>query len=325
MRILFRVAAGPTLGFGHLMRARSLSRALDVAPRVSIRGTKATLTAASQRGFVVVPGGLSALRGAAAPDVLVVDDPLAVEGARWVARARALGIPVATLHDLGLGCLESDLSIDGSIDQGDHRHDLTWCGPLFAVLDPQVAVVREHPAPARDGVLVALGGGEHVHTWGETLARAILLRRPDVRIRLVQGFAREARPATHPQITWVSVPDGLAHELHRAAVAVLAGGVTLYEAAALATPAVALAVVEAQQLTIRGFARRGAAIDAGLAGDVAAFAHAADAVAELLSHPGRAARMGAIAAHLVDGRGVFRVADAIRQLAHREEDHSHAA
>lgn len=325
MRILFRVAAGPTIGFGHLMRARSLSRALGVPPLVSIRGSRTTLATAAARGFTVVPGGLSSLRGPKGPDVVVVDDPLSDEGRRWVQRGRELGIRVVTLHDLGLGCVESDVSIDGSIDQGDHRHDLTLSGPMFAVLDPSIALVREHPAEAREGVLIALGGGTHVHRFGESLARAVLQRRPDTRVRLVQGFARESAPTAHPQISWVAAPDGLAHELNRAAVAVLAGGVTLYEAAALATPSVALAVVDAQQPTIRGFARRGAAIDAGRAGDAAAFTHAADAVAELLSHPGRAARMGATAAHLVDGRGVFRVADAIRQLANREEDHSHAA
>ncbi|MFN7914061.1 MAG: hypothetical protein U0Q55_01885 [Vicinamibacterales bacterium] len=325
MRILFRVAAGPSIGFGHLMRARALARALDVPPTVSIRGMAEAAAVASQRGFTVVPDGLSGLAGPASPDVLVIDDPLETEGARWVRRGREAGIPVVTLHDLGLGYHESDLAIDGSIDPGDHRQDVTWAGPMFAVLDPQVAVVREHPVATREGVLIALGGGEHVHRWGEALARAVLLRCPDARIRLVQGFAREAGPAGDARITWIQAPDGLADELNRTAVAVLAGGLTLYEAAALATPAVALAVVDAQQPTIRGFARRGAAIDAGHAADVAAFAHAADAAAELLSHPGRAARMGATAAHLIDGRGVFRVADAIRQLATRDEDHSHAA
>lgn len=325
MRILFRVAAGPTIGFGHLMRARSLSRALDVPPLVSIRGSRATAATAAARGFTVVPGGLSALRGVRAPEVVVIDDPREDEARRWVQRGRALNIPVATLHDLGLGCVDSDVSIDGSIDQGTCRHELTLSGPMFSVLDPSIALVREQPAAAREGVLIALGGGAHVHRFGEALARAVLQRRPETHVRLVQGFARESAPLSHPQITWVSAPDGLAHELNRAAVAVLAGGVTLYEAAALATPSVALAVADAQQLTIRGFARRGAAIDAGLADGEAAFTHAADAVADLLSHPARAARMGAAAAHLVDGRGVFRVADAIRQLANREEGHSHAA
>jgi len=38
-RILLRVAAGPRLGFGHLVRARTLTRALDADVRISVRGT----------------------------------------------------------------------------------------------------------------------------------------------------------------------------------------------------------------------------------------------------------------------------------------------
>lgn len=324
MRVLFRVAAGPRLGFGHLMRARSIARALGVTPTVCIRGDRTAVATATARGFQVERGGLGILR-ANRPRVLVVDDPLEAEAARWVERARATRIPVATLHDLGLGFVESDLAIDGSIEQGDRREPFTLAGPLYAVLDPAVAQMRTQPLGERRAVLLALGGGDHVHQWGEMLARAIRSRRPDATIRIAQGFSREARTSADPRITWVSAPDGLAGELAAAAVAVVGGGVTLYEAAVLATPAVGVAVVSAQQPTIRGFARRGAAVDAGIFSDPAAFAHAADAVADLLEHPVRAARLGATAAHLVDGRGVFRVADAIRQLARRAEDESHAA
>ena len=65
MRILFRVAAGPRLGFGHLMRCRSLARALAVPPVVSLRGALATRRAAQARGFDVWLGGISLLRGGA--------------------------------------------------------------------------------------------------------------------------------------------------------------------------------------------------------------------------------------------------------------------
>ncbi|MGE3957548.1 MAG: hypothetical protein AB7H96_12580 [Vicinamibacterales bacterium] len=325
MQPLFRVAAGPRIGFGHLMRCRSLARALGVAPRVSIRGSVATVAAAAAQGFTPVPGGLSVLAQGGAPGVLIVDDPMATAAARWVRRAREQRIPVATLHDLGLGYVDSDLAIDGSIDQGDHRGEVALGGPLYAVLDPSVSQARALPPVERDGVLIALGGGEHVHHWGTTLARAILARRPQTPVRIVRGFAKPAATVDLPGVRWVSAPGGLADELRRPAVAVVAGGVTLYEAAALGTPTVAIAVAPAQQLTIRGFARRGAVVDAGIVTDPAAFAHAADAVADLMTHPGRAARLGGTAAHLVDGRGVFRVADAITQLARRAEDHFHAA
>jgi len=45
MTVVFRVAAGPRLGFGHLVRCRSLARALGVTPRVWLRGSAATRAA----------------------------------------------------------------------------------------------------------------------------------------------------------------------------------------------------------------------------------------------------------------------------------------
>lgn len=325
MRVLFRVAAGPSTGFGHLVRCRSLARALGVPASVSVRGSRETRRAAAARGFDVRLGGIALLREPARPDVLVVDDPSAQQATRWVRRARQLRIPVATLHDLGLAYVESELSIDGSIEPGSTGSTVGLAGPMYAVLDPSIAQARQLPAAARQGVLIALGGGEHVHQWGARLAEAILERQPTLTIRLVEGFSQTAQAGHDPRITWVSAPNGLAAELRQAAVAVVAGGLTLYEAAALGAPAVALAVVSAQQPTIRGFARRGAAIDAGLATDPTATAHAADAVADLISHPTRAARLAGTAARLVDGRGVFRAADAIQQLARRFEDQFNAA
>jgi UDP-N-acetylglucosamine:LPS N-acetylglucosamine transferase len=220
-------------------------------------------------------------------------------------------------------------------------------------------------------VLIALGGGEHVHRWGSALANRILSRRPDTRIRIVTGFVSEksvddsfaesdagrhdrgeavvVSDTGHSEsvvvsgfsrteqakrtrctedtdrVRWIPAPEGLASELRRAEVAVVAGGVTLYEAAALGTPSVALAVADAQQITIRGFALRGAAVDGGLAGDSRSIERAACTVASLLGDPARAARLGDAGARLVDGRGAFRVADAIRQLARRHAERIDAA
>ena len=66
-----------------------------------------------------------------------------------------------------------------------------------------------------------------------------------------------------PGATWIDVQDGLAEQLSVASVAVVAGGVTLYEACALGVPVVAVALNAAQHVTIRAVARRGAAVDAG--------------------------------------------------------------
>ena len=41
LRILFRAPAGPRRGFGHLVRCRSLARALGVRPLIALRGGRA--------------------------------------------------------------------------------------------------------------------------------------------------------------------------------------------------------------------------------------------------------------------------------------------
>ena len=77
LRVLFRAAAGPRRGFGHLVRCRSLARALGVAPVIAVRGGDRVRAAARSLGFDVVLGSASAAIKRVAPDVVVVDDPVA--------------------------------------------------------------------------------------------------------------------------------------------------------------------------------------------------------------------------------------------------------
>ena len=110
--VVFRIAAGPRLGFGHLIRCRAIARALGVMPRVSIRGTAATRRAGAALGLRVIDGG-PGLLDREMPQILVVDDPSAPAARPWVSAARRRGIPVATIHDGGLARVDADLVIDG--------------------------------------------------------------------------------------------------------------------------------------------------------------------------------------------------------------------
>jgi UDP-2,4-diacetamido-2,4,6-trideoxy-beta-L-altropyranose hydrolase len=318
IRVLFRVAAGSRVGFGHLVRCRSLARALGIAPRASVRGTAATRRAAIAMGWsLAATSGRQALAGER-PDVLVVDDPSAPHAAVWVRAARRIGIPVATIHDLGLGRVASDLFIDGSVLEGRGRPaQNALVGPAHMILDPDILAIRQrHSRPRALHVLIALGGGSHVYQLAVRIARAIADRVPDVRIRAAAGFSAPRRQPVLPRGRWVTAPDGLARELAQATVAVVAGGVTLYEACALGVPAVALAVTAAQHRTVRGVAKFGAAVDAGRPPLAATtIARVADAAAALVRDARRRRQLSACGRRLVDGRGAFRVADRVRELA----------
>lgn len=318
VRILFRAAAGPRLGFGHLVRCRSLARALGTPSWVSLRATDRTRAAAVRLGIDLAEH-TGILDGGAPPDVLVVDDPSAEHAEVWVNRARRRGVPVATIHDLGLGHVESDLTIDGSMrprrSKGGRYGALR--GPAYAILDPGVLRWREARGRtvACGRVFVALGGGAHVFGLAARLSEAIARIAPHVDLRIATGFADVSRLPELRHGRWVAAPDGLGEELARASVAVLAGGVTLYEACAIGVPAVALALTPAQGLTVRALASECAVIDGGFAAHAGCAARVAAQAGHVLGDARARRRLSATARAVVDGLGVFRVADRLRDLA----------
>ena len=142
---------------------------------------------------------------------------------------------------------------------------------------------------------------------------------------------------------WTTSTNGLAPELANADVAIVGGGMSLYEACAMGVPAVALPVVAAQMPTVRAFALRGAAIA------MPAFAtsgrgatrpssagssvrssgptrrassqvqQAAAAAIKLLNNPRQRAALARRSTQLVDGRGALRAAAAVARLADKTD------
>src|SRR4030095_15209821 len=128
----------------HLVRCRSLSHALGVEPRVSVRGTSATREVAASRGWTVIDVDSARRLQGVNPALLVVDDPSAMATREWVQRARRLGVPVATIHDLGRDYASSDLIVDGSIHSGSTSEQaMALRGPRFAILHPAFAAAPQ--------------------------------------------------------------------------------------------------------------------------------------------------------------------------------------
>jgi hypothetical protein len=314
--ILFCAAAGPRVGFGHLVRGAVLARALHVAPRVVLRGSADAARAAAAMGWSVERLS-SVLTPANDPALMIVDDPCAHHAARWIRRARHRGIPVAVVRDLGLLNLRADLTIDGSITMRTGSTPADLQGPDFAIIDPSLADLHA-AAPRRETlrIVVALGGGAYVRAMGVELAEAIARRVPQAIVEVAPVFVAGRLPALGPRGRWI--PAGQLHaSLATAGVVVVAGGLTLYEACALAAPVVAVAVTPAQRLTTRAFADAGAIVDASAPIPARTNSRAAAAVARQVTAPAEAAALGRAARAIVDGRGAIRVADRLRQLGAR--------
>lgn len=316
LKVLFRVAAGPRRGFGHLVRSISLARAMGVRPLLCLRGPSQVEDTAIALGADVLTDGTPASIRVLRPDVVVVDDPIATAARRWIDAARKTGALVVTIHDLGLGCADGDVVIDGSVTRQARaaRPRMALTGARYAILDP--ALPRREAARPADGarrVLVALGGGPR-REIARTIAEAIAAADPDAEIRVAGGFA-VAPAASARNITWLGPVRGLGDELSRATVAVVGGGVSLYEACAIGVPAVGVPVVAAQTPTVQAFARRGAAVAMPLKADGR---QTAAQVVALLDNPNRRAMLRRRSMRLVDGRGASRAAAAVLSFADRK-------
>lgn len=312
VRIAFRVAAGPRLGFGHLARCRAIAAALGVTPAVSIRGTGETRAAARRMGIDVLPSSRrQVLRGL---DLLVVDDPSLDAGRPWVVAARRAGVTVVAVHDAAPTRHPADLVIDGSPRTRGRERGRLRGGPRFAVLDPRVpSLRRQRRQGAAPSLLVALGGGARALGRTHALVRCLAQQLPGGHIAVASGFTVDRRPALHGG-RWLA-PAALAPALANAHVALVGGGLTALEAAALGVPAVAVAVVPAQRLNIRALAARGVVVDGGSIGGPAAASRLARKVRALWTSPRRRRRLAAAGRRLVDGRGAERIASEIRRLA----------
>ena len=309
LRILFRAPAGARRGFGHLVRCRSLARALGVRPLVALRGGAAVEETALALGCDVVHGGATRLLRSIAPDVLVVDDPVSADARRWIAAGQRAGCLVVSVHDLGLGCLDADLVIDGSVTRNARaRRGTTLAGPQFALLDPSIVDEEERRDPY--SVLVALGGGPRAELAID-IAEAIVDAVPYATVRVAGGFVSAPAPARR-QISWIGPARSLRQEMARASVAVVGGGVSLYEACALGTPAIGVPVVAAQRPTVAAFVARGAA--RGSASGPVSVERVAEECVSLLSDAAMRRHTSRMGRRLIDGRGAFRAAAAVRRM-----------
>src|SRR5262245_16235854 len=91
VHVLFRLAAGSRLGYGHLVRGRALARALAIeTPAVSLRGDAPAKRAARRFGMQLVEGGAVEVLRRFRPDVLVLDDPSLTSALPWCRAAHAL-------------------------------------------------------------------------------------------------------------------------------------------------------------------------------------------------------------------------------------------
>ncbi|MCC6163521.1 MAG: hypothetical protein IT182_09250 [Acidobacteria bacterium] len=306
--VLFRVAAGPRIGHGHLRRAEALAAALGQPAALSLRGACRAPTT------LPVVEGQSAIRTLRrlAPAVVVIDDPRAKASRVWADAALRHAVPVVSVHDLGLARIPSMLAVDGSVSSPARGwpSDAVLRGLPYAVI--RQPMLTRHVGAVRR-LLVSLGGGPRV-ALTRAIVREVARRHPEIEIVVTQPGIAGTPGAS--RVTSVVLPNGLAPTLAHADLAILGGGISLYEAIAAGVPTVAVAIVASQRPTIRGFAAAGLARDgAGRARTQKDVAHrVADGVDEAIRDLAWRRHVRRAGPQAIDGYGASRVARAIVRL-----------
>lgn len=288
--------AAPGDGLGHLSRSSALAAVL----RRRGAEVRAIGLGAPERierdGIPWEPGDLSALGH---PDVLVLDSyrtpPAAA--AEWAGRTA-----LVAFHDQGDPVAGAALSISTVRDEPGPG---VVGGLDYAPVQPGFRERARPPADDVSWVLVTTGGTD---PGGVGAAVAADLAADFERVSLVRGpHAEDSVPPGVEPIRGGSLLDPITG----CDLVVTAAGVTLLEACAAGTPAVALVVAGNQRPGAERLARAGAICLV----DPPDAERAAQAARELAADPRRRHELSRRARNLVDGRGLERIAERIEALS----------
>lgn len=325
-RILLRVDANGRVGMGHAVRLAALVDMLRPGCELHVAGSDATLRAA----FPQLPlhpldsedfAGLREVLDAVKPQLVIVDLPPTLPRPWQIIREWGR-VAVAALDDEG-GALDADLVINGTVLEQYHHYQCPaatriLCGTEYTLIRPAFA---RHPwRGAQNGIAIVIGSGERAEAWALMLASGAVDMSSWGEVTMVVGgsFKPHAELAAACQDAGIALRQGLSGEalaelLSCSAIALITGGMVVYEALATGTPAVVFPQVPNLIPEAAWFAAHGAIVDLKYDGGMDAAA-VERAVGELLENPSAARTMSEKQRAIVDGRGMERAAAAIDSL-----------
>ncbi len=334
MRIAFITEGGAEVGLGHVARCTALARAAAgagarvgflVAPDPPVVALlRDTWADVSSVPWATDPGAaLDALRSREA-DVVVVDGDSA--GPEFLRALRSVAGQVVAVDDGADRPLPADVVVNGGVSAERLPYRRTpdtvfLLGPRYALIDPRYAEPpRRSDAVRVRRALICLGGGRHEDAILKALG-AVDAALDSCAVDVAVGPFTQGWPGLDAAVSSarhrVSIHRdrfGLRDLMLAADVAISGGGVTLYELAATATPAVVVQTADNQARNVEGFERAGGALVVGAAGEAALGESLATALSRLARDHALRATMGARGRELVDGRGGLRVAAALARL-----------
>lgn len=335
--VLIRVDGSREIGLGHIFRMRTLASALRGEGREVAFLTRADSVSGRLLGetglacFSFSPERYLAVRQQAIAEHrpgLIVQDILRTAASETQALRELSPARIVNFDDVGAGLDAADAVINGiafcwGAYSSQQVRTRLFEGPRYMILQPGVG---EH---ARKGkaisdrvarVLLAFGGTDTHHVTERALAAVNRVEATlAVTVNLGPGAEetsglRQAIAASPHRVRLIRAAPDLPGECHGADLVLCAGGIMLYELAAMGVPSVSIAT-ETHEIPVADYwAGVGSTLSQGREADLDLKALAA-AVAGLIGERGRRESMSRRGTQAMDVQGLARVMKIIREVA----------
>lgn len=326
MKILLSCHASKKIGMGHFVRQ------LQVAEEMNRRGYNVTfvvsdynpaLNLLEQKNLTYIKTNKVPFEVKPDPetDIIVLD--ISNTDANFIKTLRKNGAKVVSFEDLGAGRDHVNLLIDSNIDPSDFSKVRSLFGLKYVIVHNRFSTFRnlEKVESEKIGRVAISMGGTDPKCIGPEIAKFLLKSGIDFKIDLILGAGFNDKNIKPESMNFIrnndnkckiyrNLPD-LAKILFNADVVICAGGITLYEACAVGTPAVVISQVEHQQQKASRVQNRGAAINMGMWRDTV--------LSKLLPtinslDIAKRKKMSRAGKEMVDGKGLQRVVNEIEKL-----------
>jgi UDP-2,4-diacetamido-2,4,6-trideoxy-beta-L-altropyranose hydrolase len=341
VKVGIRVDASPAIGLGHVKRCVALALALrDI--EVDVRFVTRDLGPSAKRligsaGFhcVVLPGPSTNQRD----DARATCDALQSEHADWVVVddygldavwhrivASSLSTRIAAIDDLGNRPLAVDLVIDHNL--ADHRRKYQeqlpqnvpiLGGPHYALLDPAYGVSARYEYSEEVRTIGIFMGGIDIDDFSSIALEAcrgvarftgaieVVTTQDNPNLRSLEALASRGGRTD----VLIDLPN-LADFFRRHDLQIGAGGGATWERCCIGVPTLAVAVAENQRYVLEPLGKRGAV--RAVSERVPTADSLGREIRYLIDSPEVRSQLAQTSRQLVDGRGAFRVADAMESL-----------
>ena len=324
--ILVRLDANHQIGLAHAIRVSAILGLLKVPHRITVAGAGELIADyfPGQRllpASVEDPNAFFSMIGETRPDLILVDHPRPGHGFWHGLGVSAGDIPVVAIDDEG-GEVDADLVINGTVLDQYHRypqlrrHASLLLGREYALIRP-VFGATPWRNPRETSLVIVVGSADRARDWALQLMSGTVDLSNWGKVRMIVGraFPDMAKLQHDCDALGVFLESGISGEcmaeaLSQASVALITGGMIVYEALAVGVPAIVFPQIENLIPEARWFAQRGCIVDLGYEGGTN-IGLVSEAVGRLLASSSARLAMSSIQRATIDGHGMLRAAQEI--------------